>query len=276
MVVEMGRRINGNGLWVCLGLMFVELGIGPAACAGAQSPPQERAANGATPLQQASANDTDPVRWEVWEGEEPWPEELVEVEGLPQPPAELAQLVELGQVEFRFYDAEKWPRRFTGETRLALRYHLSYSYQARVTGSGRRRRLIVKLEHQPTKFVYRHQVLLPLRLVGDSLYTAPLVLHELDHVKIGIDPRYPALFDQWFVEKTETLNLAWRADSRQEDVEKLVQEAVQTEAAKCFDKLLQLIKVRQRDLDRVTRHGLEPLPIDFFSTPPTTTAADQR
>lgn len=271
----MSRRTSGRGYWVWVGWLLVGLGVVSAPGVAAQTPPQENSNSQQTPARPPTPGNDDPVPWAVWEGAEPWPDPLVVLEDLPQPPAELVELVELGQVEFRFYDAEKQSRRFTGETRLALRYNLKYSYQARVTGSGRRRRLVVKLEHQPTKFSYQHQILLPLSHGVDSLYSLPLVLHELDHVKIGIDPRYPALFDQWLVEQTKVLTLTWGVDSRTEDVKSLVQEAMQTEAEKCFDKLLQLMQVRQRDLDRITRHGLDPLPVDFFTTPPAMPPSDQ-
>jgi hypothetical protein len=162
-------------------------------------------------------------------------------------------------------------RRFTGETRMAVQYQLDFTYRWKIEGTGRRRILVVDLTHRPTQFTFYHQVLLPIDMATESLYQRPLVQHELDHVRIATDPRYRNLFDQWLQADTATLKLELDRRATERDFPQLIQEAVQEQARERFQRMLQLLQVRNRELDRLTQHGQQPLPADFFSDPPAPT-----
>ncbi len=222
-------------------------------------------------------SDAGSIAWRTVEGSEPWPESLLVVESLPDAPTALQALIDTGRVEFRFYDPEKLSRRFAGETRMAMAYRLEYAFRSRLIRAGGKRRLQVKIEHRPTEFTRLHQILLPIAHANQGMYEVPLVLHELDHVRIGVDPRYPALFDEWLKESTKTLTFDWNAEARESDIAGWVQREMDEQAKASFSRLMQLMEVRQRELDRVTRHGLQPLPTDFFGSPeqnPTSDRAD--
>lgn len=266
--------------WLVAGLALV-LGWGwLAVAAGAQESLTGQAAasrggNGGQPAERMEPIPADDrIPWITLEGSEPWPETLVTVEALPNPPSGLQPLITAGRVAFRFYEADKMPRRFAGETRMAMFYRLEYSYRVRMIRVGGKRRLQVKLQHRPTEFTVLHQILLPIEHATGRLFEVPLVLHELDHVRIGIDPRYPALFDQWLREATETLTFDWDETASEADTEARVQREVDAQAAASFARLMQLMEVRQRELDRVTKHGLHPLPEAFFATPEGAPALD--
>lgn len=220
-------------------------------------------------------SDAGSIAWRTVEGSEPWPESTLAVENLPDPPTALQALIDTGRVEFRFYEPEKLSRRFTGETRMAMVYRLEYTYRSRLIRVGGKRRLQVKIEHRPTEFTRLHQILLPIAHANQGMYKLPLVLHELDHVRIGVDPRYPALFDEWLQETTKTLTFDWNVEARESDIEGWVQREMDDQATASFARLMQLMEVRQRELDRVTRHGLQPLPVDFFGSPDQNPTSDR-
>ncbi len=202
--------------------------------------------------------------WSTMEGSEPWPEELFVVDDLPEPTEEIAKLWKAVHVEFKFYDAEQIQRRFSAETRMAMKYRLDFEFRWQMAREGGKRHLLVTIDHRPTKFELFHQILLPKEHATSTMYSVPLVLHELDHVRITADPRYPALFDQWFQEKTTTLKIELKRQARERDFEALIQEEMQTNAEGCFERMLQMIEIRNRELDRLSRHGRVPLPVDFF------------
>jgi hypothetical protein len=84
-----------------------------------------------------------------------------------------------------------------------------------------------------------------------------LVLHELDHVKISSDARLARRFEQLLQDQNviETAMAAGtRADSR------LVNRLIDQHVKRVFDEVLALVAIRYRELDRVTDHGLRPLP----------------
>ena len=251
------------------------------SCAWTQtSPPASGAASRSATAEQKARwlgllPDDGDIPWLTVEGSEPWPESTLVGENLPHPPEALEALIDTGQVGFRFYDPEKLSRRFAGETRMAMVYRLEYTFRSRLIRAGGKRRLQVKVEHRPTEFTRVHQILLPIAHANQGMYEVPLVLHELDHVRIGVDPRYPALFDEWLQETTKTLTFDWNAEARESDIEGWVQREMDQQAKASFARLMQLMEVRQRELDRVTRHGLLPLPSDFFGDPEQNPTSDR-
>lgn len=202
--------------------------------------------------------------WNTLEGSEPWPTELIEVDELPNPEEAMAALIKAGNVEFKFYDADKIRRRFTGETRMAMKYYTDVRYRWQVLRAAGKRQLAVTVEHRPTRFETYHQILLPREHAHAQMYAVPLVLHELDHVRIVIDPRYQAQFEEWFQEATKSLTIELDSRTKESEFAALIQAEIQAKSLPCFEKMLQLIQIRNRELDRRTQHGRMPLDEEFF------------
>lgn len=225
------------------------------------------AASSCTAIAQVNnAPPIDGLTWLTVEGSEGWPDEVFEVEKLPDPDDSTAQLIESGKVEFKFYDAAKIPRKFTGETRMAMKYQLEMKFRWRLTRSSGKRQLTVTVDHQPTKFDVFHQVLLPRDHAREDMFTIPLVLHELDHVKISMDPRYVALFEEWYHEDTRSMTLDVEDGAKESEFNAFIHAEIQNRAKQSFDRMLQLIHVRNRELDRLTKHGRLKLDESFFAT----------
>ncbi|MBL8891879.1 MAG: hypothetical protein JNL67_18025 [Planctomycetaceae bacterium] len=202
--------------------------------------------------------------WLTVEGSEPWPDELFEVEKLPTPDEATSQVIESGKVEFKFYDDTLIQRKFTGETRMAIKYQLDVKFRWRVTRNDGKRQLLVTVDHRPTKFDLFHQILLPRDHAREDMFSIPLVLHELDHVKITLDPRYVSLFEEWYQNETKSLTLALEAGTKESEFNALINNEIQAKAQQCFARMLQLIHVRNRELDRLTKHGRLKLDDGFF------------
>jgi len=275
-----GYRVGWCLGWLIAGLTTAHGWWGHDYAWTQESPPAGSTAfhggdSGQVPQRSEAYLSDERIVWRTIDGSEPWPESVVVIENLPNPPEALQSVIETGRVEFRFYEADKMPRRFAGETRMAMVYRLEYTYRARLIRVGGKRRLQVKLQYRPTQFTRLHQILLPIAHAHVGMFEVPLVLHELDHVRIGIDPRYPALFDQWLQETTENLTFDGNAEVGEAELEAWVQREVDDQATACFARLMQLMEVRQRELDRVTEHGLQPLPVDFFATPKAAPTVDR-
>ena len=221
-----------------------------------------------TPAFGQSANKQSPAiddaRWSKLEGSEPWPTDLIEVTELPAPDETLAKVVKNGNVEFKFYDANKIRRQFTGETRMVMNYYTNVKFRWRVVRDQGKRQLAVTVDHRPTRFEFFHQILLPRAHANEQMFAVPLVLHELDHVRVSLDPRYQAQFEEWFQEATKSLTIEIDSRTKEDDFESLIHAEVQAQSAQCFEKVLQLIHIRNRELDRSTKHGQLMLDDGFF------------
>ncbi len=240
-----------TGCWCCcfLFVMLFGLSTGTIAQSTDEKPPT-----------------IDESLWNTLEGSEPWPTELIEVGEPPDPNETLASLIKTGNVEFKFYDANKIRRRFTGETRMAMKYYTDVRYRWQVLRGAGKRQLAVTVEHRPTRFETYHQILLPREHAHAQMYSVPLVLHELDHVRIVIDPRYQAQFEEWFQEATKSLTIELDSRTKESEFEALIQAEIQAKSVPCFEKMLQLIQIRNRELDRRTQHGRVPLDEEFFGS----------
>ncbi len=204
-------------------------------------------------------------------GGEPWPKEFVRLDeglnspALPAPPESRASTLTNGRVKFHFYDAKKFSRRYQGETQFIARYSndVTYRWKVRRDRTGVYR-LSIYPEFDKIELNIEHEVLLPVELAGDNFYSHPLVLHELDHVRISSDPRFAKAFSGWIKKELReiVIEVVPPADGNYREIA-VGEVRRRTEAL--FQRLLQLIKVRYQELDRETKHGTLSLPDDFFS-----------
>ena len=193
---------------------------------------------------------------------EPWPALVKEPHDLPPVPAKLQGVIEAGAVSFVFYDARQIQRRFQGETRLLLTYSLQSQFQWRLTKrSSGREVLVIRPHFEDIQLKAAHKILLPVHLAGEDFFADRLVQHELDHVRISIDPRYQSLFQKWL---SEDLRVIRQQCQPGDDYDAVAQRAVDAEVDQRFQKILELIRIRYRELDRLTEHGAQATPAAFF------------
>lgn len=221
-----------------------------------------------TRLDLVPAREREDVEWLTVSDSSPWPSQRWVAADLPQVPAEWQAAWDLANVEVHFYNDKEEKRRFRGETRFILTYGLDYNVQMRVVRRGRETLLRVRTQLKPIEFKFRHQILLPFDDAVADWFQRPLPRHEWDHVRISLDERYRHQFQQVVEEtlKEFTISLSREEalDLREERLFALAQRRIEEVAKKQFESTLQLIEVRNRELDKTTGHGRKPLPAGFF------------
>ncbi|TWT75206.1 hypothetical protein [Allorhodopirellula solitaria] len=209
---------------------------------------------------------------------------------LPAPPPEIRAWLERGQVTFlvggkrpsvaqpsRSTAAE--PRHFAAETR----YRATHSFRSRCRWVWRNpssaQRLAINVRYQKLQLAVSHQVWLEEMPDVETFWESALVLHELDHVRLSSDPRLKAKFlaavkqrSRIELTREQTLSVLEDAARRSqmirgrsqplinrlgsEEAQEFLDEAVDAE----FEKIVQLVEIRYRELDRQTDHGRQPIP----------------
>lgn len=209
---------------------------------------------------------------------------------LPKPPREIQTLLARGDVTFLIGgmqpssvdpdDASTAKRRkFDAETR----YHMSYTFKSHCRWSfadpGQSQRLAIQTRYEKLQLEVEHRVWLREMPEIDSFWDSPLVRHELDHIRLSSDSR----LNSRFVEAVEQLAkieltpdesrpLLAAATSRKregtarnrtvlsrlvaDDAQRWVEDRVRAE----FDRTVELVEIRYRELDRQTDHGRKPVP----------------
>lgn len=180
-------------------------------------------------------------------------------------PPELAGLIEVGAVQFVFYDSHDPPperQRYPAETRFDVRYRYRSTNRWHVYQAAGRRRVAIRPAFEKITWQPSHTIHLPQRLVGPEFYAEPLVRHEFDHVRISVQPDFERRFREGIAELEvidrtvppgQTVDAAW------------VEQQVRSRVEDLFWQTLQLIEIRYRELDRLTDHGVQPLPAGFFA-----------
>ncbi len=185
---------------------------------------------------------------------------------LPPAPEPIAKLIQSGNVTFSFYDPAVQQRRYAGETKLDLRYNYRSTSRWDSHREGGKQIVTVRPRFHQIKFTRQHTILLPIGMTGELFYSRPLVQHEFDHVRISSNPAFEKQFQRWIETELRVLKLTL-PDGQALD-NQWVQAEIKAATKQRFDRLLELIQIRYRELDRVTDHGLQPLPEDFFSQHP--------
>ena len=191
---------------------------------------------------------------------------------LPAPPEAIAKLIADGKVVFDFYDQRQHKFDFAGETTFDFRYEYRCTTRFRVIDqpvgdSGQEKSegkaLEVLLHYDEVSLKISHRMRLPERMVNDDFFDQRLVKHEFDHVAISADPRLPRLL----IEMLKDRNSKLIVPISQQDVDlrdrqryaKAASAAAKEETAKVFEDFVSLVRIRYKELDRVTRHGIDPL-----------------
>lgn len=188
-----------------------------------------------------------------------------------QPPHDIARLVKEGSVTFVYYDHDRAPRKHPGYTtfQFDVSYRSSYQYTWLDQNGGRQ----LSIEPKIGRLAYRlvNEIQLPKSLHNDEgRWSNSLLKHEFDHVAITLDPRVRMLIDYLCTGTPDiSLDLLVRAQVTNEFIDRLIHEAVEPR----YESVLKLLLANEKDLDEVTRHGLQKLPnrrkyFEFLFTEP--------
>ncbi len=207
---------------------------------------------------------------------------------LPEPPEELARWLKSAGVTFRVGGAPPAAEASAGErsdSRLPAepepsaeaerrseaanrvdaltRYRVAYDYETRsrwrLEGRGQNRQLVVTIRFRNVQWRPSHVIWFRQSPAVKSFWNHPLVRHEFDHVRLSGDRRWRDRFVA-MLDEQRVLRIPLAADERidHERVRRAVDRHVQT----VFGKIVELIDIRYRELDRLTGHGTRPLPPD--------------
>lgn len=192
---------------------------------------------------------------------------------LPTAPEAIAKLIADGKVSFDFFDERKLKFDFVGETTFDFRYEYRCRTRYRVIDqpatdsgdqkSGSSQALEVMLNYEEVTLKISHRMRLPDRMVAEDFFDQRLVKHEFDHVAISADPRLQALLTTMLTERNSKVIVPISQaefESRDRTIyAKMARTAAKKETAKVFEDFASLVRIRYKELDRVTRHGIEPL-----------------
>ncbi|TWU26877.1 hypothetical protein Pla52o_07320 [Novipirellula galeiformis] len=196
------------------------------------------------------------------------------ISDLPSPPAAIASLIERGNVRFIYGprpDSMQSPwqedsrlarlrrgRRLAATTEYRLEYHFRSRNQWEFEDRGEDvRDLRISVWFTEARIEREHTVWFRQCPEFESFWTNRLVLHELDHVQISVDPG----LEQRFRERLHSPTTIKRQFKRNETVdEAVVHRIVEAHVAEMFAPISDLVKIRYQELDRITDHGLLDFP----------------
>ena len=223
------------------------------------------------------------------------PSDVASPAELPSPPAAIDALLQRGRVTFRFGPrpaaerladadprADALPRKGSDADAGAgtasssdaaareplrpprdaeTRYRFASVYRSRPQWVLRRvagrRRLSIHITFTAVHLTPRHEVWMRQRPQTDRFWRDRLLLHELDHVRISSDPGIVKRFAQRLREHNQ-IETEIAANVAVDD--RLVQRLVDQHVKSVFDEINDLVAIRYRELDRLTRNGRDPLP----------------
>ena len=175
---------------------------------------------------------------------------------LPEPPAEVRELLESAPVQFEV-GPEDDDRQIDKRRLMAAetRFEIEFSYRTKLRWQRVRDRLFVRVRDVDVQWIPRHRVWFRKQPPRDTFWSQPLVRHELDHVRISSDERLRRLF----VRRAQSLGpleaVLERGSTPAAQADRLAKQAL----TELFHEVTDLVRIRYRELDRLTDHGLRPL-----------------
>ncbi|WP_146520825.1 hypothetical protein [Stieleria varia] len=196
---------------------------------------------------------------------------LVELASLPEPPESIAQLLRDAKVQIvtggksmsektKFESARM---KLGAETRFQLKHHYRARSSWRIRNSGSNAELVITARFLRANLMKTHEVWFRMMPGSDGFWENPLVLHELDHVKLSSDKR----IEKFFAEQLDQNKLIVRrlnevAPNGQRVNDQLIQRLIDEVVQEAFDQTVSLVEVRYKELDRLTSHGIKPVPAE--------------
>jgi len=201
-------------------------------------------------------------------------EKPIERSSLPLPPPELAELIERGDVHLvtgglpqSNPDTLPIRGRLAGETRFRFRYRYDSRASWRLLPANDRsqaahRWVELTVRFRSLRWIVDHEVWLLEPPPAKDFWDDPVVLHEFDHVRLSTAPQI----------KDQFMKAAKRLRSIRVPLQQIAEEGRVDSAkvrslieAHMHDALVDTtdyVRIRYRELDRLTEHGLRPLPED--------------
>lgn len=184
---------------------------------------------------------------------------------LPTPPEELAGWIRKGDVRFEFYQPGERPRSFDGETKFQYRYDYRCRSDWKQTTVDGKPGLEIRVSYSDVKLEVSHLVLLPQKML-DQVFDRPLTKHEFDHVRISAQPGLEKVLRSMLVRRNATIKHVLDAEAdgfkgalTDTSLERICQAVISKQSDLVFEDFTELIKIRYRELDRVSRYGIEAL-----------------
>ena len=175
----------------------------------------------------------------------------------PQPPAYFRQLIDTGGVKFEFYDRRPEGQRWPGRANFWLNVPYQTTYRYRTEPVGNKKLLTIDVTLESVKFELSHKLVLPRSLNHARSWRQRLMKHEFDHVAISSDPRMFMLVEH--LHRNVKQIKATVAESETPD-KKFLLSRIEKEFAARRDAVNQLIRANYVLLDKVSRHGVAPIP----------------
>ena len=196
------------------------------------------------------------------------------MENLSPPPPELARLIESAGIQFRAggrppsrEDAAaagtgvetrgQFANRVDATTNYHIRYHYETHSQWRLEDRGARRRLVITIRFRNVRWNPSHVIWFRQPPPAKDFWSQPIVRHEFDHARLSGDPRWGKDFAARLDER-RVLTIPITGDDRID--EDAIGQRVDAHVEEIFQEIAELIEIRYRELDRLTNHGMEPLP----------------
>ncbi|MEO1617076.1 MAG: hypothetical protein AAFV88_14590 [Planctomycetota bacterium] len=204
-------------------------------------------------------------------GQDPGHERSLPVKEFGEPPADLAKLIRDAEVTFVTGGRpQSNPStlsagdRLSGETRFKLFYRYNGRVQWRPIPSSGGNRIEVKFRLSSLKVTSRHQIWLRRPPASEDFWQDPLVQHEFDHVRVSSHPAVANLFKKE-ARSLQRFEVSLRdvADGRGRVSRECVDAVVQKKLNESLEGITEYVRIRYRELDRQTRHGLLPRPESF-------------
>ncbi len=190
---------------------------------------------------------------------------------LPSPPVETAKLIEKGSVTFctgripwsEMRDARDRTGvagtrfRLAAETRAEFNYDYNSRTRWRKKHENGKTIVYVTVGFRTAKLNVVHRIWFRRPPAPDDFWQDSIVRHEFDHVRLSTHP----MLDKIFARSLKSASRFQRELSSDQRVdEAMVNEWVREKVKAAFDEISELVKIRYRELDRVTRHGMEAVP----------------
>ncbi|NNE00490.1 MAG: hypothetical protein HKN47_24505 [Pirellulaceae bacterium] len=197
----------------------------------------------------------------------------VAIDDLPEPTEPVANLIEAGNVTFctgqKPWKAMDKPQsqvalaklgyQLEAETKLDLHCDYRSRTRWRIRRDGSQRILLITISYKSVGLKHRHDIWLKRLPAKEKFWSDRVVLHELDHVRISSNP----YFAKRFTEKLrETKILRHPLSDGDEVGDEMVNRLVDEHVHKIYREISELVSIRYKELDRITRHGIDPIPAE--------------
>ncbi len=205
--------------------------------------------------------------------QEKLPAEPILMDDLPSPPKELADLIKKGAVEFctgrvswsEMSQAQERPTvagphlRLAAETKAEMRFDYRSRTRWKQRSENKKTILSVTVRFSNDELTAKHTIWFRHPPSAERFWDDKIVQHEFDHVRLSMHPMINQLFKQK-IKAATAFRYELKDDERVSEalVNRLVQQRVRAAIAEISD----LIDIRYKELDRVSRHGLQPIPDD--------------